>query len=137
MTTTAVDITEYRNAVSLSADNARMDVEINHPTYGWLPYTIDPTDTDMTIDNAALLALVGDDFTPSTQEARDEATAANVRDERDRRLVAEVDPIVSNPLRWDAMTDQQKADMSAYRTSLLNVPQQSGFPNTVSWPTLA
>ena len=136
MTTTAVDITEYRNAVSLSADNARMDVEINHPTYGWLPYTIDPTDTDMTIDNAALLALVGDDFTPSTQEARDEATAANVRDERDRRLVAEVDPIVSNPLRWDAMTDQQKADMRSYRTSLLNVPQQSGFPNTVSLPTL-
>ena len=136
MTTTAVDITEYRNAVSLSADNARMDVEINHPTYGWLPYTIDPTDTDTTIDNAALLALVGDDFTPSTQEARDAATASYVRLSRDQLLVTEVDPIVSNPLRWDAMTDQQKADMSSYRTSLLNVPQQSGFPNTVSWPTL-
>jgi hypothetical protein len=113
-----------------------MDVEINHPTYGWIPYTIDPTDTDTTIDNAALLALVGDDFAPSTQEARDAATAASVRASRDSLLATQVDPIVSNPLRWDAMTDQQKADMSSYRTSLLNVPQQSGFPNTVSWPTL-
>jgi len=136
MTTTVATITEYRNAVSLSADNARMDVEINHPTYGWIPYTIDPTDTDTTIDNAALLALVGDDFAPSTQEARDAATAASVRASRDSLLATQVDPIVSNPLRWDAMTDQQKADMSSYRTSLLNVPQQSGFPNTVSWPTL-
>ncbi len=135
----ASDITEYRNAVSLSSDNARMDVEINHPTYGWIPYTIDPTDTDTTIDNAALLALVGSDFSAyvaPTQAELDAATASDVRDERDRRLVSEVDPIVSNPLRWDAMTDQQKADMSAYRMALLDVPQQAGFPNTISWPSL-
>jgi hypothetical protein len=135
----ASDITQYRNAVSLSADNARMDVEINHPTYGWIPYTIDPTDEDNTIDNTSLLALIGDNFSAyvaPTQAELDAATASDVRNERDRRLVAEVDPIVSNPLRWDAMTDQQKADMSAHRLALLDVPQQSGFPNTVSWPTL-
>ena len=136
MTTTTVAITEYRNAVSLSANNTRMDVEINHPDYGWIPYTIDPSDTDTTIDNSALLELVGDDFTPSTQEARDAATAASVRSTRDSLLATQVDPIVSNPLRWDAMTDQQKADVSAYRLALLDVPQQSGVPNTVSWPTL-
>jgi hypothetical protein len=136
MTTTTVAITEYRNASSLNAANTRMDVEINHPDYGWIPYTIDPSDTDTTIDNSALLALVGDDFTPSTQEARDAATAASVRSTRDSLLATQVDPIVSNPLRWDAMTDQQKADMSAYRLALLDVPQQAGFPNTVSWPTL-
>ena len=80
-----VDITEYRNASSLSADNARMDVEINHPTYGWIPYTIDPTDTDNTIDNAALLALIGDNFSAyvaPTQQELDAATAAEVRNER-------------------------------------------------------
>jgi len=138
--TTTVAITQYRNAVSLSADNARMDVEINHPTYGWIPYTIDPTDTDMTIDNAALLALIGSDFTAyvaPTQEELDAATAADVRAERDRRLVAEVDPIVSNPLRWNSMSEQEQANMSAYRLALLDVPQQAGFPNTISWPSLA
>ena len=135
----SITITEVRNAQSLSANNARMDVEINHPDYGWIPYTLDPSDTDTTIDNAAILALVGSDFTAyvaPTQAELDAATAANVRAERDRRLVSEVDPIVSNPLRWDAMAEQDQADMSAYRMALLDVPQQAGFPNTVSWPTL-
>jgi len=138
--TSVATITEYRNASSLSADNTRMDVEINHPDYGWLPYTIDPTDTDNTIDNAALLALIGSDFSAyvaPTQEELDAATAASVRAERDRRLVADVDPIVSNPLRWSAMSEQEQADMSAFRMALLDVPQQAGFPNTISWPSLA
>ena len=138
--TSVATITEYRNASSLSADNTRIDVEINHPDYGWLPYTIDPTDTDNTIDNAALLALIGSDFSAyvaPTQQELDAATAASVRAERDRRLVADVDPIVSNPLRWSAMSEQEQADMSAFRMALLDVPQQAGFPNTVSWPSLA
>ena len=137
--TVSVAITEYRNAASLSSDNARMDVEINHPDFGWIPYTIDPADTDMTIDNSALLALIGSDFTAyvaPTQEELDAATAAEVRNERNRRLVSEVDPIVSNPLRWGAMSEQEQANMSAYRMALLDVPQQAGFPNTVSWPSL-
>ena len=138
--TSVATITEYRNASSLSADNTRIDVEINHPDYGWLPYTIDPTDTDNTIDNAALLALIGSDFSPyvaPTQEELDATAAANIRAERDRRLVSEVDPVVSNPLRWSAMSEQEQADMSAFRMALLDVPQQAGFPNTVSWPSLA
>jgi len=138
--TSVATITEYRNASSLSADNTRMDVEINHPDYGWLPYTIDPTDTDNTIDNAALLALIGSDFSPyvaPTQEELDATAAANIRAERDRRLVSEVDPVVSNPLRWSAMSEQEQADISAYRLALLDVPQQAGFPNTISWPSLA
>ena len=138
--TSVATITEYRNASSLSADNTRMDVEINHPDYGWLPYTIDPTDTDNTIDNAALLALIGSDFSPyvaPTQEELDATAAANIRAERDRRLVSEVDPVVSNPLRWSAMSEQEQADMSAFRMALLDVPQQAGFPNTISWPSLA
>jgi len=138
--TSVATITEYRNASSLSADNTRMDVEINHPDYGWLPYTIDPTDTDNTIDNAALLALIGSDFSAyvaPTQEELDATAAANIRAERDRRLVSEVDPVVSNPLRWSAMSEQEQADISAYRLALLDVPQQAGFPNTISWPSLA
>ena len=55
-------ITELRNARSLQADNQRLDVEINHPQHGWIPYTIDPADDDATIDNAALLYLIGADF---------------------------------------------------------------------------
>ena len=55
-------ITQVRNAQSLQSDNLRMDLEIDHPDHGWIPYTVDPSDTDTTIDNAAILALVGSSF---------------------------------------------------------------------------
>jgi hypothetical protein len=134
----SINITQFRNAQSLQPDNARMDVEINHPDYGWIPYTIDPTDTDMTIDNSELLSLIGSDFSAyvaPTQEELDVIAAAQIRTERDRRLVSEVDPIVTNPLRWADLTAEKQTEWSSYRTDLLNVPQQSGFPNTINWPT--
>jgi hypothetical protein len=58
----AIQITEVRNAQSLQADNLRMEVEINHPRFGWIPYTLNPWDTDQTINNEDLLALIGTDF---------------------------------------------------------------------------
>jgi len=61
--------------------------------------------------------------------------AAMVRAERDDILTNRVDPLVSNPLRWASMTTEQQNSWSQYRTDLLNVPQQSGFPNSVTWPT--
>tara|TARA_R110000737_G_scaffold313711_1_gene323259 strand:+ start:427 stop:876 length:450 start_codon:yes stop_codon:yes gene_type:complete len=59
----SITITEVRNAQSLQSDNLRLDVEINHPVYGWMPYTVDPSDTDTTIDNNEVMALVGATFT--------------------------------------------------------------------------
>ncbi len=133
-----VTITEVRNAASLQSDNLRMDVEINHPEYGWIPYTLDPADTDTTIDNAEVMALIGTNFAAyvaPTQAELDEETAANVRAERDNILATVVDPLVSNPLRWAEMTADKQTEWSQYRTDLLNVPQQSGFPNNITWPT--
>ena len=98
----SIIITEVRNAVSLQSDNLSMDVEINHPQHGWIPYTLDPADTDTTIDNDAVMALIGDDFTayvPPTQAELDAAAAASVRADRDGRLT-EVDAIAGNALRW-------------------------------------
>ena len=131
----SIDITEYRNASSLNAENTMMDVEINHPQYGWIPYTIHPDDTDMTIDNAALLSLVGNDFAPFSQADHDARVAASVRVQRDAKLSSEVDPIVTNPLRWAELTAAKQNEWTQYRTDLLNVPQQAGFPHTINWPT--
>ena len=133
-----ITITEARNAASLRSDNLSMDVEINHPDYGWIPYTLDPADTDTTIDNAAVMALIGSTFAAyvaPTQAELDAATAAQVRGERDDILVTVVDPLVSNPLRWADLTADQQTAWSQYRTDLLAVPQQAGFPNTITWPT--
>jgi len=133
-----IAITEVRNAASLQSDNLRMDVEINHPVHGWITYTVDPEDTDTTIDNDAVMALVGTAFTayvPPTQEELDAQAAAQVRGERDQRLISEVDPIVTNPLRWADLTAAEQAEWTQYRTDLLNITDQAGFPNTVTWPT--
>ena len=95
----SIVIAQIRNAASLQADNLRMDVEINHPQYGWIPYTLDPADTDTTIDNDAVMALIGTDlaaYVPPTQAELDAAAAAGVSDARDRRGATEVDPDVSS-----------------------------------------
>lgn len=130
-----IEITEVRNAQSMNAENTQFDVEINHPDYGWIPYSIHPSDTDMTIDNTALLSLIGSDYVPFSQSDHDARVATMVRVQRDSKLTNEVDPTVSNPLRWGDLSEQEQADVSAYRMALLDVPQQSGFPHTISWPT--
>lgn len=64
-----------------------------------------------------------------------ERTKAEIRGIRDILLTHEVDPVVSNPLRWaDLTTDQQNA-WKQYRIDLLNITDQDGFPNNVTWPT--
>ena len=134
----SITITEVRNAASMNAANTVIDVEINHPSYGWIPYLLTDYDTDTTIDNTAVMALIGTEFTAyvaPTQAELDAATAAHVRGERDNILIAVVDPLVSNNLRWADLTANQQAAWSQYRTDLLSVPQQAGFPHTITWPT--
>lgn len=132
----SIPITEYRNAKVMAEDGSRVDVEINHPEGGWIPYTIDADDTDMTIDNSALLTLIGDDkqayVAPSAEEVAAEK-ARLIRMERDF-LLGSLDLIISNPLRWEAMSSDEKSQWTAYRQALLDVPQQSSFPNSVTWP---
>lgn len=136
--TEQVTITEVRNAVSLNATNTMFDVEINHPEHGWIPYCVHPDDEDMTVDNAAVLALIGLDYTAyvaPTQAELDASEAAGVRSWRDMLLQEEVDPIVSNTLRWNDMTTAEQNAWSQYRTDLLNITDQAGFPHNVTWPT--
>lgn len=128
-------INEIRNAVSINDDNTVFELEINHPEHGWIPYTLDPTDGDNTINNDDLMVLIGSNFTRITQEEKDERESNNVRTKRDSLLQDEVDPLVTNPLRWAELTAEQQNAWSQYRTDLLNVPQQAGFPNTITWPT--
>ena len=85
---------------------------------------------------------------PTAEEAaeqaeRDAVTAEEIRLqiidetrlERDRRLTTEADPVITNPLRWDVLPTEKQDEWSAYRLALLAVPQQAGFPTSVTWPT--
>ena len=83
------------------------------------------------------MALIGTDFAAyvaPTQAELDAALADEVRSDRDGRL-AEVDAIAGNALRWADLTSAEQAEWSTYRQALLDVPQQDGFPNNITWPT--
>lgn len=130
-------MTNYRNAKHISGD--RIDCEIEHEDFGWIPYTLDPADTDETVDNDALLAAMeaaGDvaEYVPPTQAELDAALADEVRQERDN-LLQDVDTIAGNTLRWGSLTVDQQDAWASYRQALLGIPQQTGFPHDVTWPT--
>jgi hypothetical protein len=131
-----VTITEARNAVYIDADGS-IDCEINHPKFGWIPYTLRDDDTDMTVNNEAVKAILGSNiaaYVPPTQEELDAQAAATVRAQRDMKLTSEVDVIAGNALRWAALDAEQRQAWADYRQALLDVPQQAGFPHEVVWP---
>ena len=90
---------------------------------------------DTTIDNSALLKLIGTNFAKLSQSKKDEIEAFSVRTNRDILLETEVDPVVTNPLRWEDLSTDKQNEWKKYRTDLLDVPQQSGFPYDVTFPT--
>jgi hypothetical protein len=122
----------------MNAANTSIDVEINHPDYGWIPYLLTDYDEDTTINNDEVMALIGTDFAPyvaPTQAELDATAAAQVRMKRYNILTTVVDPLVSNPLRWAEMTAEKQAEWAAYRTALLDITDQAGFPSDITWPT--
>ena len=127
----------YRNAQRIG--NNRIDCEIDHPVYGWIPFTCDPMDTGAEFNVLELHAQMDADpdtaaYVPPTQEELDAILAADIRAQRDRILVTVVDPLVSNQFRWDDLTPEAQAALKNYRRALLDVPQQDGFPQNVVWP---
>ena len=60
-------------------------------------------------------------------------TSNIVRAERDRLLSVDIDTL--NPIRWNALSSTKQTEWATYRQALLDIPDQAGFPNSVTWPT--
>lgn len=60
-----------------------------------------------------------------------EQTADSHRNNRNQ-LIETIDRV--NPIRYATLTIDQQQELIAYRQALLDVPQQSGFPEAVEWP---
>jgi hypothetical protein len=127
---------EYKNAKYIT--DTDIDCEIQHPDFGWIPYSIANNEaepsaiaintmlkTSMQINNNV------ETYSPPTAEA----LSINIRVERDILLGSIVDPIVSNALRWEEMSNDKQEEWKTYRQALLNIPESSGFPGNVTWPT--
>ena len=56
-----------------------------------------------------------------------ETALAGVRSQRDRLLAEEVDPVVTNPLRWADLTTEQQTAWTTYRRALLDIT--TTYPN--------
>ena len=130
---------QYRKAKYIN-DSGWIDCEIQHPVYGWGPYTLSPSDPDIIArknndDLLAAMAAKGDvsPYVPPTQAELDVMLAQKLRADRDIFLSA-VDAVAGNVLRWGDLSVEAQADWAAYRRALLDVPQQDGFPNNVEWP---
>ena len=59
-------------------------------------------------------------------------TETVAREQRDL-LLSEIDRV--NPVWYATLSTEQQTALIAYRQALLDVPQQTGFPATVTWPT--
>ena len=57
-----------------------------------------------------------------------EEVCNKIRAIRDDKLKYEVDPIVSNPLRWNILTEARQQAWIDYRSALLDLPQNPEFP---------
>ena len=52
---------------------------------------------------------------------------------RNTLLRVNVDKV--NPVWYNSLTTEQQQELQTYRQGLLDVPDQSGFPTDISWPT--
>ena len=67
------------------------------------------------------------DFRSKEEKERDVRHSRNM-------LLEELDSVVSNPIRWEGMSVEEKELVKEYRQCLLDIPQQKGFPDDIIYP---
>lgn len=100
----------------------------------FIPYN---SNTELAEDQTGEIGWIWEDnkwTNPNKIIITDEAMAQRVRNRRDVLLKKHVDRI--NAVRWNSYTEEQQQAWHNYRVSLLDIPQQEGFPHNVIWPTL-
>lgn len=123
-----------RNPQYANAEGTLIDIEKHNKEYGWIPMTLSREAYPEYWDEAMKQLPLPFDK-PTEEEAKAEA-AREIRTKRDFILSSEVDPIVSNPLRWADMSEADKHAYTVYRKALLDLSNQPLFPTKVQWPVL-
>ena len=91
--------------------------------------SINPTLRNGVVYTAELVALTDED--KAQREADRLSQLASVAREQRNRLLADCD--------WTQLADYtraDKADWTAYRQALRDITKQTGFPETIEWPTV-
>lgn len=114
------------------------EVDFDDLVEEFIPFTASPNDFHGHGQEIYARAIAGDfgsvaAYTPPPEPTLEERQFF-VRERRDA-LLRDLDAITSNPLRWASFSTETQQAYAVYRQALLDVPQQSGFPDTVDWPT--
>lgn len=118
---------KFRNAQFIVS--GAVDCEIEHPKYGWIPFTASPDDVEdlgrqiFAAAKGAAAPYAG----PSPEQIAVEARAEEVRTQRNSLLAASDWTQVA-----DAPVDQ--VAWATYRQALRGITAQVGFPETIDWP---
>lgn len=120
----------FRNA-QFTASGA-IDCEIEHPVYGWIPFTADPNDIEPL--GAEVFDAAKDIAAPYLAPPEPTIT------ERQAQLAAEARALRNQLLTssdWTQVADApvDQAAWATYRQALRDVPDQLGFPADIIWPT--
>lgn len=96
---------------------------------GLLEYLDDESEEIKSADSLEEMISLG----KMTEEKAVEIKSEDEREMRDI-LLKELDAVVSNPLRWESLSESAKKTLMDYRVALLDVPQQKDFPWSIDWP---
>jgi hypothetical protein len=126
---TTMQLEYAKNPVWANAEHTLIDCEINHPTYGWIPFTASPDDVEAHGREIFAVLSQGDvaEYVPPPPPTTEQLAAA-ARAERNA-LLAVTD--------WTQAADVPQATKdkwAPYRQALRDVPEQSGFPTGIQWP---
>lgn len=128
----------FRNAKYIK--NGWIDCEVEHPKFGWIPFTCDPNDTGAAFDTKELFDRMKASntvaaYVPPTQEELNAAQMQVVISQRN--VLLQQSDILVLPDRWATYTPQRQAEISAYRQALRDLPENITDPFNVTWPVLA
>lgn len=121
----------YRNPIY--TESGLIDCEIEHPVYGWIPFTCGFNDRGAQFDTAALFVKMkphAELYTAPPAPSEEEvavALAEQIRTERGYLLAAS---------DWTQVADApvNQAAWAVYRQALRDIPSQESFPHSVVWP---
>lgn len=104
-----------------------IDCNIMHPDYGSLPCTI--SEEAYPTMWAEAIAMGVAPYIPNVPKLTQLAY-----DERDYLIDRFVNKYAGSVLAWNDLTPPKRAQITQYRTALLNIDNQPGFPITIDWP---
>jgi len=91
------------------------------------------TITKTVIDKSAQPSIDHEwDWSTKTWQLNNSKATVSARQQRNTLLLS-VDRV--NPVWYSALTNEQQAELISYRSALLAVPEQSGFPTAIEWPS--